>query len=156
MIDSYNRGAFDSYNDNALEKCPYCNRSFLPERMKGHYKICTKDKPFNYLDDKRVGASNYVNPWGDENSVHKEHVYDASFVKLREVSLSYRFSKKLVKKLKVSSLSLAAVGKNLWIIHKNIPFADPEAGLSSGNIQGNQSGAYPSVREYGLNFNVQF
>jgi len=105
---------------------------------------------------KRVRADNYANPWGYKHSVHAAHTYDAGYVKLREVALSYDFDTENLKKLKINKLTLTAIGKNLWIINKNTPFADPEAGLSSGNIQGNQSGAYPSVKEFGLNLNVQF
>jgi hypothetical protein len=46
--------------------------------------------------------------------------------------------------------------KKLWIIDKNTPYADPEAGLSSGNVQGYQSGAYPSIREIGASLKLQF
>jgi len=64
--------------------------------------------------------------------------------------------KAIASNLKLSNLTLTAIGKNLWIIDKSTPFADPEAGLSSGNIQGYQSGAYPAVKEYGVNLKVQF
>jgi hypothetical protein len=47
-------------------------------------------------------------------------------------------------------------GRNLWIIDKNAPYTDPESGLSSGNIRGNQSGASPSVKEYGFNIKMNF
>ena len=107
-------------------------------------------------NDKRVHAVSYRNPWGYKNAVHKEHVYDASFVKLREVSLGYSFPRKLIQKLNLQGLRISATGRNLWIIHKNTPYSDPEAGLSSGNIQGNQSGSYPAVREFSINFNIQF
>ncbi|WP_291869155.1 SusC/RagA family TonB-linked outer membrane protein [Maribacter sp.] len=104
----------------------------------------------------RVRADYYKNPWGYKHATNAEHVYDAGFVKLREMSLSYSLPSKLTKQLKLSNLTLTAIGKNLWIIDKSTPFSDPEAGLSSGNVQGYQSGAYPSVKEYGLNLKVQF
>jgi hypothetical protein len=56
----------------------------------------------------------------------------------------------------VKGIYVSLVGRNLWIIHKNVPYADPEAGLSSGNLQGYQSGAYPSVRTLGFNFKFRF
>ena len=103
----------------------------------------------------RVRADNYANPWGYKHAPNAEHTYDAGYVKLREVSLSYDFDTTVIEKLKIAKLTLTAIGKNLWIIDKSTPYADPEAGLSSGNIQGYQSGAYPSVREFGLNLKVQ-
>jgi hypothetical protein len=48
------------------------------------------------------------------------------------------------------------VGRNLWIIHKNLPYSDPEENLSSGNLQGVQSGAYPTTRSMGINLKLQF
>jgi hypothetical protein len=39
---------------------------------------------------------------------------------------------------------------------KNLPDADPEAGLGSGNLQGWQSGVLPTTRNFGLNINLQF
>jgi hypothetical protein len=52
--------------------------------------------------------------------------------------------------------SISFVGSNLWIIYKNLPDADPEAGLSSGNLQGFQSGVMPTTRNFGFNINLQF
>ena len=51
-------------------------------------------------------------------------------------------------------MSLSLLGNNLWIIYKKIPYADPEAGSSAGNIQGYQSGVMPTVRTYSFNFKV--
>ena len=39
---------------------------------------------------------------------------------------------------------------------KSVPYADPEAGLSSGNVQGYQSGSYPTMREIGASLKLQF
>lgn len=83
-------------------------------------------------------------------------VYDASYIKLREVSLSYTFDKKVLGNTFIQGLTLGLSGSNLWIIHKNLPYADPEAGLSSGNIQGYQSGVMPTTRNYSFNLKVNF
>ncbi|WBV57590.1 SusC/RagA family TonB-linked outer membrane protein [Chryseobacterium daecheongense] len=83
-------------------------------------------------------------------------VYDASFIKLRQVSVSYTFDKKSLGNIGIQSLTLGVVGNNLWIIHKNLPYSDPEAGLSSGNIQGYQSGVMPATRNFAFNLKVNF
>jgi hypothetical protein len=44
----------------------------------------------------------------------------------------------------------------LWIISKNVPYADPEDGLGAGNAQGYQSGSYPAVRNIGFNVKFKF
>ena len=82
-------------------------------------------------------------------------VYDASYVKLRELSLSYNLPSKWLKN-KLSKASISLVGRNLWIIDKNVPFADPESGLGAGNVQGYLSGSYPTLKTVGLTFNLEF
>ena len=82
-------------------------------------------------------------------------VYDASFVKLREASLSYRLPSNLINKF-AQNITISVVGRNLWIIHKNVPFADPESGLGAGNAQGYLSGSYPTVRSVGFRVQLGF
>ncbi|GJM35564.1 MAG: SusC/RagA family TonB-linked outer membrane protein [Saprospiraceae bacterium] len=84
------------------------------------------------------------------------HVYDASYVKLRELSLTYSLPKSIIDKTPFQGLDISLIGRNLWIISKNTEYSDPESGLSAGNVQGYQSGVYPSVKEYGFNIRVQF
>ena len=52
--------------------------------------------------------------------------------------------------------TISAIGRNLWIIDKNVPHSDPEAGLSAGNFRGYQSGAHPTIREIGASIKVEF
>jgi hypothetical protein len=85
------------------------------------------------------------------------YAFDASYVKLREATLSYAFPSNLTSKTKIiKGAELTLVGRNLWIIHKNLPYSDPEENLSSGNLQGVQSGAYPTTRSMGINLKLQF
>jgi len=104
----------------------------------------------------RADFSTSNNPFGYARDASAGHVYDASFVKLREASLTYDFGEKMISALPITSASLSLIGRNLWIIHKNLPYSDPEAGLSSGNIQGYQSGAYPAIREIGASVKINF
>ncbi|MCC9070275.1 SusC/RagA family TonB-linked outer membrane protein [Flavobacterium sp. F-65] len=91
------------------------------------------------------------------NSMPQErYVYDASYVKLREVGLSYRLPSKYLENTFINSVIFAVNGSNLWIISKNLPYADPEAGASSGNLQGFQTGVMPTSKEYNFNLKVQF
>jgi len=82
-------------------------------------------------------------------------VYDASFVKLREMTLSYELPQSLFKKA-IRGVSVGVYGRNLAILHKNVPNIDPEAGLSSGNVQGFEGGQLPTARIFGVNLNVRF
>jgi TonB-linked SusC/RagA family outer membrane protein len=104
----------------------------------------------------RAATDTYANPYGYARDANKGHIYDASFVKLREASLTYDFGAKTIGALPINNASISLVGRNLWIIHKNLPYSDPEAGLSSGNVQGYQSGAYPAIREIGASVKINF
>lgn len=86
------------------------------------------------------------------------YVYDASFIKLREVALTYSLPASVLSKLKgFKAVDISAVGRNLWIIDKNMKYSDPEESLSSGNANGGyQSGAYPAVKTYGFNVRMTF
>jgi TonB-linked SusC/RagA family outer membrane protein len=84
------------------------------------------------------------------------HIYDASYVKLREVSFGYNLPSKLLAKTPLSRVNISIVGRNLWLIHKNMPYYDPELSLSAGNIQGIADGAYPSTRTIGFNLSIGF
>lgn len=84
------------------------------------------------------------------------HIWDATFVKLREVSLTYSLPASAMSKTPFAGMNVSLIGRNLWIIYKASTYSDPESGLSAGNLQGNQSGAYPAVKEVGLNVNFKF
>ncbi|MEO6930584.1 MAG: SusC/RagA family TonB-linked outer membrane protein, partial [Chitinophagaceae bacterium] len=87
-----------------------------------------------------------------------EFVYDASYVKLRETNITYTIPSNLLTGVKqyIKGIDVSLIGRNLWLIHKNVPYADPEETLSAGNVQGNQSGAYPTSRNIGFNLKVKF
>ncbi len=92
---------------------------------------------------------------GGAGAVNKAYIFNGSYVKLREVAISYSIPPSIVSKLKVfRAIDVSLIGRNLLII-KDLPYSDPEESLSSGNANaGYQSGAYPSTRSYG--FNVKF
>jgi TonB-linked SusC/RagA family outer membrane protein len=87
-----------------------------------------------------------------------EHLLDASFLKLREVSLSYRLPKKWLGKAPVSGIVVGLSGRNLflWTPAENT-YADPEASsFGTGNVQGFEYGTIPSIRNYGANIKIIF
>lgn len=95
--------------------------------------------------------------YGYNNFPNAGYVYDASYVKLREATITYSLSQKAVSKLgPIKGIDISLYGRNLWIIHKNLPDADPEDTSSSGNIQGFQVGSYPLYRTLGLNLRFKF
>ncbi|GAB4379844.1 MAG: SusC/RagA family TonB-linked outer membrane protein [Salibacteraceae bacterium] len=131
--------------------------------------VAAKDANGNYIYDEDGNLTsdgtenteygwygNYANSSGWATAPNALHIYDATYVKLRQVALTYNFPKSVIDKLPITGLQLSLIGRNLAILYKNSPYTDPEAGLSAGNVQGYQSGAYPSVREYGFNLTIKF
>lgn len=104
----------------------------------------------------RVTLSSY-GELGYARNPDKAFIYDASYVKLREVSLTYSIPGSIMNHVPgFKGIDLSLLGRNLWIIHKNLPYADPEEGNGSGNIQGYQVGAYPTTRNIGFNVKLRF
>lgn len=101
------------------------------------------------------------------SSINKEaartFVYDAGYVKLREAAFTYSLPASTLKHMNfVKGLDLSLTGRNLWIIHKNLPYADPEQGVPSlgtygtNGSTGYQSGSYPVFRTFGFNVKARF
>ena len=119
--------------------------------------ILTGVKQDGTPNDIRIDASYAGGAFGTDAGVPQEaFVYDASYVKLREAKLSYSLPSDLLRNTFIKGMTLSLLGQNLWIIHKNLPDADPEAGTSSGNIQGFQSGVMPTTRIYSFNVKLDF
>jgi hypothetical protein len=100
-----------------------------------------------------------ANTWGyDYYGKTELSLFDGSFVKLREVSMGYSFKKiDFLNKIGIKDLNLSLVGRNLWIIQKNIPDIDPECSQSAGNTSvGAETNAIPSTRSYGFNIRINF
>jgi hypothetical protein len=108
------------------------------------------------VNTKRVEGADY-RVFGYSRNPNAAFVYDASYVKLREVVLSYSLPSSVISKVNwIHGATFSVVGSNLWILSKKLPHADPEASQSSGNVQGWQSGVMPSTRNVGFSINLQF
>jgi len=102
-------------------------------------------------------SANFYGAYGYRYSPPAGFVYDGSFVKLREVSLGFTFPKTMVDKMKIfKDIQFTLVGRNLWIIDKNLPYSDPEETYGAGNLQGYQGNAYPANRTIAANFKFTF
>jgi len=84
------------------------------------------------------------------------YLYDASFAKLRQITLGYNFPPKLLNNTPIHSLSIAFVGRDLLVIWKNIDNIDPESSYNNSNSQGLEYFAMPALRSYGFNLKVGF
>ena len=83
--------------------------------------------------------------------------YDASFVKLREVSVGYNLPKKMIAKALMSNARISLVGRNLWIFYQKTPKGlDPEAAINAGNGSGVESGSLPPATTLGFDVKISF
>lgn len=85
-------------------------------------------------------------------------VVENSWIKFREISISYRFSDKILKKLSLfQGLTASIVGRDLFYIYSSLPDRINPEGLSgSGNAQGFEWAAYPGTRSFIVKIQASF
>ncbi len=122
----------------------------------GVKNIGTTENPKYVTNDVVVTAEQY-NKAAYSNSVAEGSVFDASYVKLRQVMLSYKLPKKLVGKSLLKNATISFVGRNVALLYAPIPHIDPESAFGSSNgLQGIEFGQLPSAKSYGFNLNLNF
>ncbi|WP_166923214.1 SusC/RagA family TonB-linked outer membrane protein [Flavobacterium poyangense] len=89
-------------------------------------------------------------------NISEAYVYSSTFVKMREIKLTYNFDKKFAKKLGLAGASITAAGRNLFFIYKEVPNIDPESAFNTGNAQGLESLSLPTTKNFSLNVNLKF
>ena len=83
----------------------------------------------------------------------EQYVYDASYVKLRELRLGYDLPSRWAGRLNASSISVALTGRNL-ALWTDVPNIDPEFALSSGNFQGVEYAIPSNPRSVGFSVRI--
>lgn len=93
----------------------------------------------------------------DNSRVSTRFIEDASYLRVKAITLSYSFSSNILKKLKVSALKLYATGENLFTITNYSGF-DPEVNAFGGSntVKGIDFGTYPQTRTAIFGLNVTF
>ena len=110
-----------------------------------------------YVPNNVVVGAKAFNQTSYGNTVESSAIFDATYIKLRSMSLGYSFPKKWLKGTFVEDFKFSLVARNLAILYKKAPHIDPETGFSSANgEQGQEFGQIPSARSYGFNINVKF
>jgi len=90
--------------------------------------------------------------------VYEEWIYDASYIKLRELRIAYNLPKSVLRKLPISNVNIALIARNPAMIWQKAPKGlDPtEISTGSQSISWYESGTANSVRSYGINLNINF
>jgi outer membrane receptor protein involved in Fe transport len=102
------------------------------------------------VNDRKVTAQAYHKSL---TNISEHWVYDATFVKLREVRLGYDVPTAFSRRMGVRGLSVALVGRNL-ALWTDVPNIDPETSFNASNVQGFEYGQLPSARSVGFNISV--
>jgi TonB-linked SusC/RagA family outer membrane protein len=94
--------------------------------------------------------------YGDDRGVAVPFIYDASYVKMRELIFTYNLGAAIAKKIRAQQVSLSFVSRNPFIIYKSIPNVDPDSNYNNGNGQGFEYGSLPGRKSWGANLNLRF
>ncbi|MDR0844074.1 MAG: TonB-dependent receptor, partial [Tannerella sp.] len=114
----------------------------------GNYKVTNTANNTTNVDALTYCESYYTGPAA-------QSVFKTDYLKLREINVGYTFP--LASKYFVKSLRLSGYGRNLAVWGPGTKHFDPEMFITnSGNIQGIEGGAVPSVANFGFNVSLKF
>jgi outer membrane receptor protein involved in Fe transport len=122
---------------------------------KGVVNIGTTESPVYVPNDVIVAASQFYG-YNNPRRYHEAAIFDASFVKLREISFGYNIPKYVLQKLGLQTAKISVVGRNVAILFKNTPHIDPEVDRFGSNQQGFAYGELPNSRSVGVNLSLGF
>lgn len=149
----WNSGAhIDSDNSFRYEEVVNNNLTYVGQGVKLVSGAAEWDSFGNVLSDNRVFAPNDIavsyesymtttNPY--IGSPRAQNYMNPTFLKLRNLSISYSLPKDLCHKIRMKGVSVGFVGQNLWIWTKDFRFSDPDKGSDNINT--------PSTRLVGFN-----
>lgn len=135
---------------------------FRPEEgiiIDGVVNVGSEENPVYEPNTTPISAESYYRSFYDRN--HEENnIYDASYLKLREVALTYRLGQAQLEQTflrGLGSLSISLIGRNLYA-WSEIPHFDPEQFAIQGQnlVSGVEDMTYPSARSFGINLGIEF
>ena len=138
-----------------------CNPAAIPG---SHYPVCDQDTGiiFDGVERQISGSdTTYVENTTPVSGilagfyhnylVHEANVLDASYIKLRELSLSFDVPQAWADRLRLSGASVSLIGRNLWLwTPSDNPHIDPEHITEANNVQGIEYGQIPPPRSFGF------
>lgn len=109
------------------------------------------------LEGTHVDPAKFYTAVSGRNGCTEYYMYDATNIRLRELSLGYTFPQKMMDRVKfVRDVQLSFVSRNLFFFYKPAPF-DPDAVLSTeNNNQGIDVFGMPTTRSLGFNVKLTF
>lgn len=91
------------------------------------------------------------------SNMAEEFVYDASYIKLKELAIGYSFPKSMLRKTPLTALNLSFVARNLAYLMKHTPGTSPEGGYDTSMFsQAMDYMAVPYTRTFGFSVSLGF
>ncbi|GAB3554543.1 SusC/RagA family TonB-linked outer membrane protein [Spirosoma fluminis] len=122
---------------------------------KGVVNVGSAEQP-RYVPNTTIVPASALYGYNNPRRYHEAAIFDASYVKLREVTLGYQLPATLLNRVKIRSAKISLVGRNVLMLFKNTTHIDPEADRFGANSQGFAYGELPSSRSLGVNLNLGF
>jgi len=100
--------------------------------------------------------------WYESGGISQMYVFDGSFIKLREASITYNVPQKYLQRIKgIKRATVSLIGSNLallWVDDSNTMRLDPETGGVSSDSRGVgfEQASVPTSRSFGLKLGVTF
>lgn len=162
VFDWRNGGYFYSYTSQLLTFSGNSTMTAFNDRQSFVVPNSVKVVNGQYVENNiPITRSNTYNYWnnGSNSDQYRNWVLPKDYLKLREVTLSYNFPKRMLSKTPISALQLNLIGRNLfmWTPKKN-NFVDPEA-TNYGNDINSELGEFataPTTRSFGGGVKVTF
>ena len=105
----------------------------------------------------------YLNPasyYGSLFGVHDRWMYDATYIKLRQLRLGYTLPNSLLSKTPFKKVDLSVIGNNLLLLYTKVPGIDPSEIEGRGSLtsayRAIEGGQLPPARTIGLNVKINF
>ena len=105
---------------------------------------------------KTLDATEIPGFWGAYQQLSDRFIYDASFIKFRQLSLGYRIPEGILTKTPFRSANISIVARNLFLLFSKLDNVDPESNYSNSNAQGLDYFGVPQTRSFGFNLKVTF
>ena len=89
------------------------------------------------------------------SSINEFAIFDASYIKVREITLGYSLPARLLQKTPFSSIRVSFVARNPFTLYKNTPDGiDPESAATVGNGRGIENGSLPPIATFGFDIKI--
>jgi TonB-linked SusC/RagA family outer membrane protein len=133
--------------------------SFIDDGVLEIIEVIDGEEVTTYVDND-VPVQSMYDFWNQYSAISNTegNVFDASYVKLREVRLSYNLPSSLLSKTFISGIRVGVEGRNLAILSDHVPHVDPELNFFGPAAvgEGVEFNSIPSTRSFGVNLMLTF